>query len=749
MFRKTILIAIISFFSVYTYGAKWENYTDMKNIISISPVPGTNLAYCASNGGIFLTDISTGNILGKYTTINGLLSNDITAAIIDNNNRLWVGAADGSISILNLSNNSWKYIYDIRNSNEANKGVYGFTLYNSFIYIATGYGIQKVSTSTFNFVDAPYYQLGVINPKTKVFSLCILNNSLYAATASGIAYAYIINSNLNDPNKWSNFISAPLNTNVITITGYDNKIFAGSGTGFWYFDGTIWSAYPNSGVSSTACTYAKVISNKLYFISGNKVFFASAQDLANITQFQGTGNYTTLAEDYLYNAILGTSDKGISANVSNNYRFVFPNGPFKNSFDQITIDTDGNLWAAGGDLNAGFYKFDGSTWTNYLTSTNPEIGTSNFFRRIFSGGNTVWALSYGGGAVMIQNGVVMKFYSPANSTLPGIPADPLYCTPFGGAIDNVGNTWFSFYVTNTSSSLYAFTGDSNMTGIPNPSMIGTPNLEDIAIDSYNTKWIVSGESSPRGLYYFNENNGAYIYGFYNLNDFSVDDVTDVIVDRNNEIWISTNNGVFIISNPLGAIQNPNSKPIPQKLGIISGNLKVPFTENCKTITVDILNQKWIGTQNNGVFHLSDDGSTLLEQFNTTNSPLLSNSVNTIEVSKKNGVAYIGTLKGLSAYQTNAIEPLAEFDKIICSPNPYLVPANVDLKIDGLIENSSVKIITLSGEVINEFLSPGGKIATWDGRDKKGNIIPSGIYIVVAYNKDGSKVGKGKLAVVKR
>ncbi|MFZ4590055.1 MAG: hypothetical protein ACOYN6_03595, partial [Ignavibacteria bacterium] len=233
------------------------------------------------------------------------------------------------------------------------------------------------------------------------------------------------------------------------------------------------------------------------------------------------------------------------------------------------------------------------------------------------------------------------------------------------------------------------------------------------------------------------------------NEFGIENISGVIVDKNNEVWVSTNNGVFIIRNPLGAIQNPNQKPAPEKLGIISGNLKVPFTENCRCISIDVLNQKWIGTENNGVFHLSSDGATLIETFNLNNSPILNNQINSIAVNTKDGRAYFGTLNGLSSVQTDAISPLMEFEKIICSPNPYLVPPRVNLKIDGLVENSSVKILSLSGDLITEFTSPGGRIASWDGKDSKGNYVASGIYIVVGFNKDGKKVGKGKVAIIKQ
>jgi hypothetical protein len=307
-------------------------------------------------------------------------------------------------------------------------------------------------------------------------------------------------------------------------------------------------------------------------------------------------------------------------------------------------------------------------------------------------------------------------------------------------------------VTDNGRSLYAFTG-SDFIGMPNPGFIGnSPNLENVAVDSYNTKWVVSGEASPRGLYFFNENGTISnfsddVYGFYNLNDFGVQDVTDVVVDKNNEVWIATDNGIFIINNPLGAIQNPNNKPAPVKMRIISGNLAVPFTQFVKTLAVDILNQKWAGTSTDGVFHFSEDGSTLIEQFNTINSPILSNDIISIGLSSQTGRAYFGTLRGLSSVSSDAVQPVSEFSDIIMSPNPFLVPGQVDLKIDGLIENSIIKIITLTGEVLDEFESPGGKIATWN--NSRNLSLASGVYIVVAFNKDGSQVGKGKFAVVRR
>ncbi|HMS65524.1 MAG TPA: two-component regulator propeller domain-containing protein [Ignavibacteria bacterium] len=743
-----LLLSSISF----SQNSRWENLTDLKNVSSIAADPNSNNIYCATKGGLFSANAITGVITAKYTNIQGLISNDLTAIASDNQGRLWIGASDGSISILNPQNSTWKYIYDIKNSTESNKFINYILHSGNFMYVATGYGIQKISAVNFSFVDAPYYRLGVFSSNTPVYSLTVNGNTLYAATKSGVAYANIITSNLNDPNSWTNYNQIPLNADVKAIETYDNKIFAGSLSGFMYFDGANWSPYPNAAVSAGNIKSIKSIQGNIYFIS---IYFSNSSDLSVITNYLNPNDYSVLGSSSS-NAfpVAGLSNNGIILYSKDTTAYTFPNSPFTNIFNQITINNDNSVWAAGGLPSNGFYKYNGSEWENFNLSTHPEIGNSNWFQKIISGNGNVWALGFGGGPTLIRGNTIQNF-NTTNSNLPGISNDPNFCVPNGGAYDNNGILWLSFYGTNTGSSLYTYSGDNSWFGYQNPSTITSATLSNMAIDSYNTKWVTSGGSRP-GLYFFNENTtysntNDDIYGFYNNSDFGaeVTNVYDVIIDKNNEVWIATNNGVFIINNPFAAIQNPNLKPPPVKLGIISGNLRVPFTENCISITYDVLNNKWIGTETNGVFQLSSDGSTLLAQYNTQQSPIIGNQIKTVSVSSISGKAFFGTNSGMSSFQTDAIEPVAEFDEITVSPNPFILPSNVNLKIDGLIENSSIKIISVSGEIVTEFDSPGGRIATWNGYNQNNELTASGIYIIVAFNSDGSKVGKGKVAIVRK
>jgi hypothetical protein len=183
--------------------------------------------------------------------------------------------------------------------------------------------------------------------------------------------------------------------------------------------------------------------------------------------------------------------------------------------------------------------------------------------------------------------------------------------------------------------------------------------------------------------------------------------------------------------------------------IIENGISTPLTENVLSIDADALNNKWLGTINNGVIYVSPDGSTLLNRFTTANSPMINDQITSIKSDRKTGTVYFGAVNGIVSYKTIAVSPLEECGNISAGPNPFVIPASTKLKIDGLVEESTVKILSISGVLVSEFETPGGRIAEWDGRDLNGNYVSSGIYIIAGFNKDASKVCTGKVAVVRK
>ena len=66
-----------------------------------------------------------------------------------------------------------------------------------------------------------------------------------------------------------------------------------------------------------------------------------------------------------------------------------------------------------------------------------------------------------------------------------------------------------------------------------------------------------------------------------------------------------------------------------------------------------------------------------------------------------------------------------------------------------MSNSSIKIISISGDVVRNLETPGGRIGFWDGRDDKGSMVASGIYFIVSYDEEADNVATTKVAVIRK
>jgi ligand-binding sensor domain-containing protein len=216
-------------------------------------------------------------------------------------------------------------------------------------------------------------------------------------------------------------------------------------------------------------------------------------------------------------------------------------------------------------------------------------------------------------------------------------------------------------------------------------------------------------------------------------------VTSVVEDQNGNLWVGTDVGITIVSEP--------GYPLTQNTLVFLGAVRDQFIN---TIVVDPLNNKWIGTQT-GVDYVSADGSTLLGQYTTqnTNGKLVDNNVLSIALDQKRGIAYFGTGKGLSSLEIPPIATVEQMGSLVIGPNPYVIPNVNSFTIKGLADNATIKILNVSGSLVKEFSAQGAGRAFWDGTDGNGKIVGSGIYIVVAYADNGNQVATAKLAVIRR
>ena len=171
-------------------------------------------------------------------------------------------------------------------------------------------------------------------------------------------------------------------------------------------------------------------------------------------------------------------------------------------------------------------------------------------------------------------------------------------------------------------------------------------------DQRGWMWCVSPNWSTPGLYVLDYNGTIenttddktiYINTFYNQDGDKkeVSQIYCAIEDREGAIWIGTDDGPWIINNPAQILNEKSGSmtithtKIPRNDGT---NLADYLLTGATVISmaVDGANRKWIGTEKNGVFLLSADGTEEIHHFTTKNSPLPSNEVQSIYINEKTG-----------------------------------------------------------------------------------------------------------------
>ena len=767
MLKKLVVLTALfvissSLFSQNSTGS-WNIYTSLREVKGISL--GSNLVWAASSGGLFNFDPNNFSNIKKYTSLDGLGSNELTAVSTSSNNSVWVGAFDGSISVLNNTDQSWRQITDIYNSTEPSKRINAFYEYNNLMFFATEFCIVKFNIPQFQFVDQPYTRFGNLTSPSPVYDIMVVNDTLWAATKNGIAYANI-NNNLPIASNWSTFTtgnSVLKNNKINSVVYYDSRVFMGTDSGMVYFqNGTLNTFTPlyNGNPILDPVSKVTISGSTMYFsvfsYNGNdrtnfRLFKVSLSNINNAELIESGTDVNALKVNSAGDLLIGTFNKGVNVFRNNANNYVIPNGPFSNLQSSLIVDGSSNLWSVSGSLGdwtprSGIYKLGSDSWANFTYESYPVLGNGccgwvNVYPDRL--GN-MWVAGWGNGLLKI-NGNDLTRYDETNSILASAGA-PGFVLTYGLDEDNSGNLWvLNNFAQN---SVVNFT---QQVSYPAPVGNTAAFFTTLAIDNFNTKWMTLHpiEGGVRGLMYFNEGTsptGALIN--YSQLGSDVGQVNQVVTDKNGEVWVATNNGVIVIPNPEQVINNPGSVPTLFKMRIIENGISTPLTENVLSIAVDALNNKWLGTISDGVLYVSPDGSTLLARHNTLNSPLIDDKILSIAVDNETGTAYFGSEKGIVSFKTIAVNPLAECDKIKAGPNPFVVPSGTSLKIDGLVAESTVKILSISGVLVAEFETPGGRIAEWDGKDLNGNYVSSGIYIIAGFNKDASKVCTGKVAVVR-
>lgn len=733
-----ILILLSNFISAQIIKS-WHNYSNLRAVAQSCLVDG--VVWAATDGGAFsfYPNDSTYQILTKS---EGLLSQNITAISSDDENKIWLGTNEGYIIVYAPSTGEIHSILEIYKTDKSIKTINNITISGDTAFVSTAFGLSLINTKDYSFFDSilKFGDFTSETPVTKVY----LGSTIYVITQAGIAYKKSAATNLTAPESWANMnVNSDIPASrVNSIVEDGNTIFAATNKGLLQMTDN-WKAYLYDDFEVFDIIKK---GNVIYSLLNNTIHKNDGTDQVILNSGNINYKHFLLSGD---NKFYISSNKGLLIFSDTSVKYIFPNGPAANTIIDLTVDSDNNLWSATGKNGegVGVLKFDGSNWS-VNDKMNNNVFTSNDFHKVSSFSNEVYFSTWGRGFVRYKNGSYERFDAD-NTNLVGIPDNNKFLVINDIKEDENGNAWILNYWAANKRPISVLrpngTFISYELGSSLPSSI--INVKELVIDQYNTKWFtgdLSGDVPTEGLFYFNENGTLEnlnddVWGrLTEFNGLRNRDVKALAIDKFGELIVGTSVGVDVIPNPNtpGSIRNDQYFALRQ--------------QTINAIAVDAINQKWFGTEK-GVFLMSADGSSLIANYTKSNSPLPSDNIKSISIDVNNGIVYVGTNFGLSAISTLFIKPNENFSEISVYPNPITLSdnSNSNLIIDGLIADSEIKVLDIGGNLIDEFRSIGGKTTYWNCKDSNGKLIPSGVYIIIAYDTEVNQVGQAKVAVLRK
>ena len=450
-----------------------------------------------------------------------------------------------------------------------------------------------------------------------------------------------------------------------------------------------------------------------------------------------------------------------------------PGGPKYNGFAYIQY-LNNRLYTVPGMFKSGYTDsntpgavqilHDGE-WANYQENLSLKTGydylDNNVLavdprnaNHVFVGGRT--------GLYEFLDGQLKAYYNKDNSLLQGAmykgrELGNNYVLINGLCFDNKGNLW----ILNSQASrenLLRLSADGQMTSFSKPALmkdgVGGSVLTSMVFDNRNNLWFCNDYWDYPALFCYQPTTDKLLSftRFVNEDGSNLDLVPHSVMPLSNgDVWVTTTIGPLLLSR--SAIDNPEiavftQVKVPRNDGTnLADYLLSGIDVTC--MAIDGGGRKWFGTKANGVYLISADNMTQVKHITSSNSPLLSDNILSIAINNTTGEVFFGTDKGLCSYMSDATTPSdrPSGDNTYAYPNPVKPGYTGPITIVGLSMNADVKIVTTNGVLVAEGTSNGGSFI-WDGKDKSGKPVASGVYMVESADEDGNNGVVCKVAIVR-
>jgi len=738
---------------------RWRNYMAYYNATMVVETP--NLVFGLYDGSLLSYSPDDGEIR-TYSNQNGLHDTNIQLiAYHPGEKALILVYTNANIDIF-LGENDVYNLPFCKTNNSMDKTIYNLEIIGDYAYISAAFGIVVVDVKRKEIKEI--YDLGV-----PVKSVCLKGDYLYAATTAGIKKA-LITSNLLDRENWKIIDDELIGnfTEAKKLLIFNGQLIIYS----WDLAFYINPDKTNKRIEINGITGIKLLNNQLVILTDKNIYFYS--DLTHYTTVPLSA-YSIDCINSKNQYWLASGDSGLTGIIkapdSSDYNVttseIKVNSPKRNLNFYMTFQANKLLVVGGGkdgnrqNLPGTLMVYEDGKWFNFDENA---IADSTGLQCLDFVSVTVDPLdpnhyfvgSWGEGLYEFKDNKFVKLYSLDNSSLQtAIEGNIHYVRVDGMVFDNDNNLYMGNGSVMNGLSIFMDQKTWKSFYYP-PSSINSPDR--IVISRDNLKWFNFFRPGKAGIMVLDDNgtvgdpsDDKYVYSGNFTDQLGTDIKATVYLamaeDQNGIIWVGTDNGLIYFTS-MDQVEQGVCNRIVSTDQYGAGFYPLEGVR-VRSIAVDGGNRKWVATAGSGVYVVdqSDGSETKVDNFTMDNSPLLSDNVNSIAINNQTGEVFIGTDKGLCSYQSEAIEGKTDYSNVYAYPNPVRPSRSSQVVITGLMQNSTVKITDLTGNLIKEGISMGGQYV-WNCADRSGAIVKAGIYLVFAATSDGTQGVVTKIMVIK-
>lgn len=756
----------------------WKTYLARRTTTQIETAQG--LVFAVADGSLYSFDPSDPSAVTLYDRSAGLSATNIADIVwIEGTKSLLIYYTSGMIDL--LSQQGVRSISALLEASQIRQyGLSSVATHGDRVWLAGEFGMLQIDTRR-ALVEGTYF----IGYTASGVSLSQDGQRLYALVDNTIMSGDL-SSNLQDPSLWTIIRTDPptSQSSWSRIATLGDRVIALSSTGDLYSvnpDGTMTSLDTALGTAFTDKTYVSLrgYPGKVLALASdaivviNEDLTLSAMDTSDATDVALTSDGTELwiaagasLRKQVYSGGQWTSYP-ISINIP---------GPYSNSYFAMR-HVGGRLYSVNGGRDGNRYSlpgvvqiFDGVTWSVITSQSLYDRSGVRLTDPVDviphrDGDPThIYVATWGEGLYELRDGALVERYDTHNSALASaIPGTEGYTRVGSLSYDRQGNLWMGVALTSNSSggSIVRLSPEGTWAYYDYAEIRPTNSFGPHITLPLGTKWIAEhrGRGDANGVFVYRDNGtddlgddaSARYLSFAESSGRTVNfsRVSAMAVDLSGALWLGTNIGYM-------SVVRPDQAPQAGKLPVVSrpiGGKEPPYyyiLENVavSAIAVDNLNRKWIGTETDGLYLVSENGADVLRHYRQENSPLVSNRVLSLSMDEENGILYIGTEAGLNSLDTGtAVTGQVTAPSAMAYPNP-LRPEHPDgITFSNLPAGATIHISDVNGRVVHHATSIDTE-HRWDTYTSAGSRVPSGVYTARIYAPIAGEAQTLRIAIIR-